>query len=178
MAGKGGRGFARMDPEKQREIARAGGRAAHASGHAHEWDSTQAAIAGRKGGLAAHHHKNAAFHHETAAHHHRKAAHHSETGDHDEAGLHAVEADGHGETAREHTEEARRHGNEPEEMMDDRESGELPRERAEAAEAAEGEEPAYPETRTATYGEGRGHGDIGENATPPRARPPRYSNGH
>ncbi|HPP75517.1 MAG TPA: KGG domain-containing protein, partial [Armatimonadota bacterium] len=33
------RGFASMDPEKQREIARKGGRAAHEKGTAHEWDS-------------------------------------------------------------------------------------------------------------------------------------------
>jgi hypothetical protein len=34
-----GRGFAGMDAEKQREIASEGGRAAHESGNAHEWDA-------------------------------------------------------------------------------------------------------------------------------------------
>jgi general stress protein YciG len=33
------RGFASMDPEKQREIASEGGKAAHASGNAHEFNS-------------------------------------------------------------------------------------------------------------------------------------------
>jgi hypothetical protein len=40
------RGFASMDPDKQREIAAEGGRAAHASGHAHEFDSEEARKAG------------------------------------------------------------------------------------------------------------------------------------
>ncbi len=48
------RGFASMDPDKQREIARKGGRAAHQKGTAHEWDSDEARIAGRKGGEASH----------------------------------------------------------------------------------------------------------------------------
>jgi general stress protein YciG len=39
-----------MDRERQREIARLGGRAAHASGHAHEFDPEEARQAGRKGG--------------------------------------------------------------------------------------------------------------------------------
>ena len=47
-----GRGFASMDREKQREIASKGGRAAHMQGTAHEWDSTEAREAGRKGGAA------------------------------------------------------------------------------------------------------------------------------
>jgi hypothetical protein len=47
-----GRGFAGMDPEQQREIASEGGRAAHASGHAHEFTSEEARAAGRKGGEA------------------------------------------------------------------------------------------------------------------------------
>ena len=42
----GGRGFASMDPERQREIAAEGGRAAHASGNAHEFDSEEARQAG------------------------------------------------------------------------------------------------------------------------------------
>jgi general stress protein YciG len=48
------RGFASMDPEKQREIARKGGRAAHEKGTAHEWTSDEARTAGRKGGLVSH----------------------------------------------------------------------------------------------------------------------------
>ena len=52
MAGKEGRGFAGMDPEKQREIASKGGRAAHAKGTAHEFTSDEAREAGRKGGQA------------------------------------------------------------------------------------------------------------------------------
>ena len=47
---RGGRGFAGMDAEKQREIARKGGRAAHEKGTAHEFDSDEARAAGRKGG--------------------------------------------------------------------------------------------------------------------------------
>ena len=49
-AGKERRGFASMSPEKQREIASKGGRAAHAKGTAHEWTSDEARRAGRKGG--------------------------------------------------------------------------------------------------------------------------------
>lgn len=44
------RGFAAMDPAKQREIASAGGKAAHEHGRAHEWTSEEARAAGRKGG--------------------------------------------------------------------------------------------------------------------------------
>jgi uncharacterized protein len=44
------RGFASMSPEKQREIASKGGRAAHQKGTAHEWTSEEARSAGRKGG--------------------------------------------------------------------------------------------------------------------------------
>jgi len=44
------RGFASMSPEKQREIASKGGRAAHQKGTAHEWTSDEARTAGRKGG--------------------------------------------------------------------------------------------------------------------------------
>ncbi len=44
------RGFASMSPEKQREIASKGGRAAHQKGTAHEWTSEEARTAGRKGG--------------------------------------------------------------------------------------------------------------------------------
>ena len=46
------RGFASMSPEKQREIASKGGRAAHTKGTAHEWTSEEARAAGRKGGQA------------------------------------------------------------------------------------------------------------------------------
>ena len=46
------RGFASMDPEKQREIARKGGRAAHEKGTAHEFTSEEARAAGKKGGEA------------------------------------------------------------------------------------------------------------------------------
>jgi uncharacterized protein len=46
------RGFASMSPEKQREIASKGGRAAHQKGTAHEWSSDEAREAGRKGGMA------------------------------------------------------------------------------------------------------------------------------
>jgi uncharacterized protein len=44
------RGFASMDTEKQREIARKGGQAAHQKGTAHEFTSDEAREAGRKGG--------------------------------------------------------------------------------------------------------------------------------
>ena len=44
------RGFASMSPEKQREIASKGGRAAHEKGTAHEWNADEARSAGRKGG--------------------------------------------------------------------------------------------------------------------------------
>ena len=39
-----------MSPEKQREIASKGGRAAHEKGTAHEWTADEARQAGRKGG--------------------------------------------------------------------------------------------------------------------------------
>ncbi len=48
------RGFASMDPEKQRSIASKGGKAAHAKGRAHEWTVEEAREAGRKGGSASH----------------------------------------------------------------------------------------------------------------------------
>jgi uncharacterized protein len=50
VARKERRGFASMSPEKQREIASKGGRAAHEKGTAHEWTSEEARSAGRKGG--------------------------------------------------------------------------------------------------------------------------------
>lgn len=48
------RGFGSMDPEKQREIASQGGKAAHAKGTAHEYTPEEASAAGRLGGIAAH----------------------------------------------------------------------------------------------------------------------------
>jgi general stress protein YciG len=54
MAEKSNRGFAAMDPEKQRQIASKGGRAAHAKGTAHHFTPEEAREAGRKGGMAAH----------------------------------------------------------------------------------------------------------------------------
>jgi len=45
--GNSKRGFASMDPQRQREIAAQGGRAAHASGNAHEFTSEEAREAGR-----------------------------------------------------------------------------------------------------------------------------------
>lgn len=50
MSSKSKRGFASMDPERQREIASKGGRAAHQKGTAHEWSRDEARTAGRKGG--------------------------------------------------------------------------------------------------------------------------------
>ena len=48
------RGFASMDPQRQREIASRGGKAAHQKGTAHEFNSDEARAAGSKGGQAAH----------------------------------------------------------------------------------------------------------------------------
>ncbi len=48
--GKKRRGFAAMDPDAQRKIAAAGGRAAHAAGAAHEFNAGEAQKAGRRGG--------------------------------------------------------------------------------------------------------------------------------
>jgi general stress protein YciG len=50
--GSSNRGFASMDPQRQREIASAGGKAAHEKGTAHEFTSEEAREAGRKGGQA------------------------------------------------------------------------------------------------------------------------------
>ncbi|SHE29165.1 KGG domain-containing protein [Flavisolibacter ginsengisoli] len=50
MNQKSRRGFAAMDPERQRQIASEGGRAAHKQGVAHEWSAEEARQAGRKGG--------------------------------------------------------------------------------------------------------------------------------
>jgi general stress protein YciG len=42
------RGFAAMSPEKKKEIASMGGRAAHACGRAHQFSSEEARAAGKK----------------------------------------------------------------------------------------------------------------------------------
>ena len=47
---KSRRGFAAMDPQRQKEIARQGGQVAHRLGVAHQWSSDEAREAGRKGG--------------------------------------------------------------------------------------------------------------------------------
>jgi general stress protein YciG len=52
--GTSGRGFASMDPKRQREIASQGGKAAHEKGTAHEFTPEEARQAGSKGGQAAH----------------------------------------------------------------------------------------------------------------------------
>ena len=49
-SGSSRRGFAAMDPERQRQIARQGGKAAHQQGVAHQWTTEEARAAGRKGG--------------------------------------------------------------------------------------------------------------------------------
>src|SRR5579871_658129 len=54
MAIKGARGFAAMDPAKQREIASKGGKASHQKGTAHEFTPEEAREAGRKGGKISH----------------------------------------------------------------------------------------------------------------------------
>ena len=46
------KGFAAMDPEKQREIASLGGKSAHLKCRAHEFTTEEAKEAGRKGGAA------------------------------------------------------------------------------------------------------------------------------
>jgi len=51
---KGRRGFAVMEPSRQREIASKGGKAAHEKGTAHRWSEQEAKEAGRKGGAASH----------------------------------------------------------------------------------------------------------------------------
>lgn len=48
------RGFAVMDRERVRQIASRGGKAAHASGTAHQFTREEAREAGRKGGKAPH----------------------------------------------------------------------------------------------------------------------------
>jgi general stress protein YciG len=46
------RGFASMDPARQREIASLGGKTAHRDGRAHQFTSEEARAAGRKGAIA------------------------------------------------------------------------------------------------------------------------------
>jgi general stress protein YciG len=53
-SGSSTRGFASMDPQRQREIASEGGKAAHEKGTAHEFTPEEARRAGSKGGQAAH----------------------------------------------------------------------------------------------------------------------------
>lgn len=48
------RGFAAMDRERVKQIASKGGRAAHAAGTAHQFNSDEARVAGKKGGMAPH----------------------------------------------------------------------------------------------------------------------------
>jgi general stress protein YciG len=48
------RGFAAIDPEKRRELASRGGKAAHAQGKARKWTLEQARAAGALGGKASH----------------------------------------------------------------------------------------------------------------------------
>jgi general stress protein YciG len=45
-------GFAAMDPERQRELAKRGGRAVQEKGTGHRWDSERAKAAGHAGGKA------------------------------------------------------------------------------------------------------------------------------
>lgn len=49
---RGKRGFASMSPDRQRQIAIKGGKAAHKAGTAHQWTSAEASEAGKKGGKA------------------------------------------------------------------------------------------------------------------------------
>ena len=51
-ASSDGRGFAGMSDQRQRQIAAAGGRAAHKQGTAHEFSAAEARKAGQKGGEA------------------------------------------------------------------------------------------------------------------------------
>ena len=44
-----GQGFHTMEPERQREIAKQGGKASYEGGRGHLWNSETARIAGRKG---------------------------------------------------------------------------------------------------------------------------------
>jgi general stress protein YciG len=46
------RGFSAISPDRQREIASKGGKAAHANGSAHEFTPDEARIAGTRGAIA------------------------------------------------------------------------------------------------------------------------------
>ncbi len=46
------RGFAAMDPSRQKELASRGGKASHAKGTGHEWSRDAARTAGKTGGIA------------------------------------------------------------------------------------------------------------------------------
>ncbi len=48
---KAHKSFATMTAKRRREVSSMGGKAVHAAGKAHNWNSETAAIAGRKGGL-------------------------------------------------------------------------------------------------------------------------------
>ena len=48
------RGFASMDPDRQRAIASQGGKAAHQKGTAHQFTPEEARLAGSKGAKARH----------------------------------------------------------------------------------------------------------------------------
>jgi uncharacterized protein len=50
---KGRQGFASMNADLQRQIARKGGQTAHRNGTAHHWTAEEARVAGRKGGRVA-----------------------------------------------------------------------------------------------------------------------------
>ena len=54
------RGFAAMSPEKQKELSRKGGEAAHAKGVAHRFTPADARTAGSKGGRTTHARRRAA----------------------------------------------------------------------------------------------------------------------
>ncbi len=58
--GKSNRGFASMDPDKQKLIASKGGKTAHKKGTAHKWTSEEARRAGQIGGRARHQKRNQA----------------------------------------------------------------------------------------------------------------------
>ncbi|MGH7296339.1 MAG: KGG domain-containing protein, partial [Polyangiaceae bacterium] len=51
MGAKRKQGFAAMDPQLRKTIASRGGKAAHATGHAHEFSADEARAAGWKGGM-------------------------------------------------------------------------------------------------------------------------------
>jgi general stress protein YciG len=71
--GTSNRGFASMDPARQREIASQGGRAAHEKGTAHEFDSEEARRAGQKGGRASHNRARAAQQQQQQEPHHESS---------------------------------------------------------------------------------------------------------